>query len=102
MVIEPSPKRVLAFVEGLLLCRTEDEALIHIERALAEAGMFQRFAGDVARAADAESVLNAKEVSIEEGPFCLLAAMLLKSAKRSTEELDENWRRPDGSQFFSE
>ena len=96
-----SPKRVLAFAEGLLLCQTEAEALVHIEQDREAAEFFRIRSGDVARAFDAASALDAKEVSIREGPFCLLAEMLLKSFRLSAEELDDRWNKPDGTQSFS-
>ena len=95
-----SPKRVLAFVEGLLLCRTEAEALILIEGDQEAAEFIRTRSGDVAHAADAQRSLNAKEVSIREGPFCFVAEMLLKRCRLAAEELDEHWQKEDETDAF--
>lgn len=87
----PSPKEVLAFVEGLLLCPTVEAARVHIARDRESAEMCRIVVNDVVRAVDAKSAVASIERAINETPFFLIASMLYKRARLTVEEYGDSW-----------
>jgi hypothetical protein len=88
----PSPRTVLAFVEGLLLCPTEEAGRVHIARDRESAELCRMYANDMASAFDIENELAGVERPIYETPFYLLASVLLRRAQLSVEHLNDNWK----------
>ena len=88
----PSPRTVLAFVEGLLLCPTEEAARVHIARDRESAELCRMYANDMASAFDIGNELAGVERPIYETPFYLLASVLLRRAQLSVEHLNDNWK----------
>lgn len=88
----PSPTRVLAFVEALLLSPTERAAQVHIAQDQASAELCRGIAGDMGRAFDIESALAGVERPMHETPFYLLASLLLKRAQLSVEQFSDDWK----------
>jgi hypothetical protein len=87
-----SPKRLLAFVEALLLCPDEAAARAHIARDQEAAEFFRIRSGDVARAFDVENALSVIESPPHQTPFYFVAAALLKSAQLSAQQLGDDWK----------
>ena len=87
-----SPKRVLTFVEWLLVCPDEAAVLTHIAQDQEAAEIFQGHARDMANAIDIKSAASGFERAQHETPFYLLASVFLKSARLAVENLGDDWR----------
>ena len=88
----PSPTRVLAFVEALLLCPTENAAQARIAQDPASAELCQGTAEDMGRAFDIENALAGVKRPMHETPFYLLASVLLQRARLTVEQLSDDWK----------
>lgn len=87
-----SPKKVLAFVEALLLCPTEESARARIAQDIESAELCRIHANDMDTAFDIESALSSVERATHEAPFYLLASVLLRRARLSVEKRGEDWK----------
>lgn len=85
------PKAVLSFVEGLMICPTEDAALTHIARDLEPAKTCSIIAGDVASADDIRNALSVDLPGQGETPFCYLAAILRYRSEAAIEKFGDSW-----------
>ncbi len=88
----PSPKRVLEFVEALLVCPTEDMVRVHIARDQLSAEVCRGSADDMASGFDIESALSKFKRPEHETPFYLLASVLRDRARLAVEQLGEDWK----------
>jgi len=85
------PKAVLSFAEDLMLCPTEDGALIRIERNLEAARGCYVTARDVASEAYLGRALILIPTSSNETPFCLLGAIVRLRAEAAIQQHGDSW-----------
>jgi hypothetical protein len=86
-----SPAAVLSFAEDLMLCPTEEAALVRMQRDRESARGCYIIAGDVASATDIGCALILIPVGPNETPFCLLAAVVRLRAQGAIEKYGDHW-----------
>jgi hypothetical protein len=89
------PKTVLSFAEDLMLCPTEEAALVRMQRDREAARGCYIIAGDVASAACVGRALILIPVGQNETPFCLLGAVVLLRTQTAIEKSGDHWLGPE-------
>lgn len=85
------PSVVLSFAEDLMLCPTEESALVRMLRDREAARGCYIIAGDVGAAADAGRAQILIPVGSGETPFCLLGAVVRLRAQAAIDKHGDAW-----------
>ncbi len=85
------PSDVLSFAEGLMICPTEESALVHMKRDREAARGCSIISGDVVSAAEIGRVKILMTVGQNETPFCLLACVVRLRCQTAIEKNEDAW-----------